>query len=262
MSPVARQSGIVQRMRIIEGPELSRVISSEIPQHVGCIMDGNGRWALMREQERTEGHRAAEAAVYSTVMGALKLGVKWLSLYAFSTENWKRNDAEIGFLMEFQEWLLHEERVTELRDLGVRIRFCGRIDDGRIPEKSRAYLRNIEERTAHNDRLHLIIAFNYGGRAEIVDAVRQLIADGVAAEDVDEASISDRFYLPEMPDLDLVVRTSAEHRLSNFFPWQATYAEFVFTETLWPDFRAWHLYSAVAEFQSRRRRMGDTITDG
>jgi undecaprenyl diphosphate synthase len=248
-------------MRIIEGPELERVLAAEIPVHVGCIMDGNGRWAIMRDEERTEGHRAAEAAVYSTVIGALRLGVRWLSLYAFSTENWKRNAMEIEFLMEFQEWLLHEERVTELRDLGVRIRFCGRLDDPRIPQRSRDYLRDIEGRTAHNDRLNLVIAFNYGGRAEIVDAVRQLVAEGIDAELVDEAAIGSRMYLPDMPDLDLVVRTSAEHRLSNFFPWQATYAEFVFTETLWPDFRAWHLYSAVAEFQSRRRRMGDTVTD-
>jgi undecaprenyl diphosphate synthase len=248
-------------MRIIEGPELERVLTSEVPVHVGCIMDGNGRWAIMRDEERTEGHRAAEAAVYSTVVGALKLGVKWLSMYAFSTENWKRNSTEIEFLMEFQEWLLHEERVTELRDMGVRIRFCGRLEDERIPQRSRDYLRNIEQRTEHNDRLQLVIAFNYGGRAEIVDAVRQLVVDGVPPEEIDEAAISSRFYLPDMPDLDLVVRTSAEHRLSNFFPWQATYAEFVFTETLWPDFRAWHLYSAVAEFQSRRRRMGDSITD-
>lgn len=247
-------------MRIIEGPELARVMAGEIPVHVGCIMDGNGRWALMREQERTEGHRAAEAAVYSTVIGALNLGVKWLSLYAFSTENWKRNPVEITFLMAFQEWLLHEARVEELRELGVRIRFCGRLDDERIPADSRAYLRDIEARTAHNDRMQMVIAFNYGGRAEILDAVARMIADGLTPAEVSEESLEARLYLPEMPDMDLVVRTSAEHRLSNFFPWQATYAEFVFTETLWPDFRAWHLYSAVAEYQSRRRRMGDTVT--
>lgn len=247
-------------MRIIEEPELDRVLGGEIPTHVGCIMDGNGRWALMRQEERTEGHRAAEAAVYSTIRGALRLGVKWLSLYAFSTENWRRESTEVAFLMEFQEWLLHEERVVELTELGVRIRFCGRLDDPRIPDRSRAYLSDIERRTAHNDTMQLVIAFNYGGRAEILDAVAQMIRDGVDPDEVDEEQLRSRTYLPDMPDLDLVVRTSAEQRLSNFFPWQATYAEFVFCETLWPDFRSWHLYSAVAEFQSRRRRMGKTAT--
>ena len=234
-------------MRIIEQPELERVLSGEIPRHVGAIMDGNGRWALMRQTERTEGPRAAEAAVYSSVHGALNLGVEWLSLYAFSTENWRRNPAEISFLMDFSEWLLHETRVEELRELGVRIRFVGRLDDERIPQRSRDYLNDISARTAHNSKLQLVIAFNYGGRAEIIDAVRTLMVDAVDPQTMTEADLEARLYLPEMPDVDLVVRTSAEHRLSNFLLWQASYAEFVFTETLWPDFRAWHLYSAVAE---------------
>ena len=248
-------------MRIIEQPELERVLSGEIPRHVGAIMDGNGRWALMRQTERTEGHRAAEAAVYSSVHGALNLGVEWLSLYAFSTENWRRNPAEISFLMDFSEWLLHEPRVEELRELGVRIRFVGRLDDERIPQRSRDYLNDISARTAHNSKLQLVIAFNYGGRAEIIDAVRTLMVDAVDPQTMTEADLEARLYLPEMPDVDLVVRTSAEHRLSNFLLWQASYAEFVFTETLWPDFRAWHLYSAVAEYQSRRRRMGAAVTE-
>ncbi|MEZ5382685.1 MAG: polyprenyl diphosphate synthase [Microthrixaceae bacterium] len=247
-------------MRIIEQPELERVKAGEIPRHIGAIMDGNGRWALMRETERTEGHRAAEEAVYSSVHGALNLGVEWLSLYAFSTENWRRNEAEIEFLMDFSEWLLREERVEELRGLGVRIRFIGRLDDPRIPDRSRAYLEDISRRTAHNTRMQLVIAFNYGGRAEILDSVRGLLRRGADPERLTEADLEAGLYLPEMPDLDLVVRTSAEHRLSNFLLWQASYAEFVFTETLWPDFRAWHLYSAVAEFQSRRRRMGAAVT--
>ena len=248
-------------MRIIEQPELERVLSGEIPRHVGAIMDGNGRWALMRQTERTEGHRAAEAAVYSSVHGALNLGVEWLSLYAFSTENWRRNPAEISFLMDFSEWLLHETRVEELRELGVLIRFVGRLDDERIPQRSRDYLNDISARTARNSKLQLVIAFNYGGRAEIIDAVRTLMVDAVDPQTMTEADLEARLYLPEMPDVDLVVRTSAEHRLSNFLLWQASYAEFVFTETLWPDFRAWHLYSAVAEYQSRRRRMGAAVTE-
>ena len=248
-------------MRIIEQPELERVLSGEIPRHVGAIMDGNGRWALMRQTERTEGHRAAEAAVYSSVHGALNLGVEWLSLYAFSTENWRRNPAEISFLMDFSEWLLHETRVEELRELGVRIRFVGRLDDERIPQRSRDYLNDISARTAHNSKLQLVIAFNYGGRAEIIDAVRTLMVDAVDPQTMTEADLEARLYLPEMPDVDLVVRTSAEHRLSNFLLWQASYAEFVFTETLWPDLRAWHLSSAVAQYQSRRRRMGAAVTE-
>ena len=248
-------------MRIIEQPELERVLSGEIPRHVGAIMDGNGRWALMRQTERTEGHRAAEAAVYSSVHGALNLGVEWLSLDAFSTENWRRNPAEISFLMDFSEWLLHETRVEELRELGARTRFGGRLDDERIPQRSRDYLKDICARTAHNSKLQLVIAFNYGGRAEIIDAVRTLMVDAVDPQTMTEADLEARLYLPEMPDVDLVVRTSAEHRLSNFLLWQASYAEFVFTETLWPDFRAWHLYSAVAEYQSRRRRMGAAVTE-
>ena len=194
-------------MRIIEQPELERVLSGEIPRHVGAIMDGNGRWALMRQTERTEGHRAAEAAVYSSVHGALNLGVEWLSLYAFSTENWRRNPAEISFLMDFSEWLLHETRVEELRELGVRIRFVGRLDDERIPQRSRDYLNDISARTAHNSKLQLVIAFNYGGRAEIIDAVRTLMVDAVDPQTMTEADLKTRLYLTEMPDVDLVERT-------------------------------------------------------
>lgn len=234
---------------------------TRVPAHIACVMDGNGRWATQRGLKRTEGHAAGEEALFDAVEGALELGVKWLTVYAFSTENWRRNPAEISFLMDFSEWLLHETRVEELRELGVRIRFVGRLDDERIPQRSRDYLNDISARTAHNSKLQLVIAFNYGGRAEIIDAVRTLMVDAVDPQTMTEADLEARLYLPEMPDVDLVVRTSAEHRLSNFLLWQASYAEFVFTETLWPDFRAWHLYSAVAEYQSRRRRMGAAVTE-
>ena len=159
--------------------------------------------------------------------------------------------------MSFEEWLLRKERRDELNEKGVRIRFLGRLDDPRIPERSREWLTETQELTEHNTRLQFCIAFNYGGRAEIVDAARSAAADGV---EVTEASLRERMYLPDMPDMDLIVRTSGEQRLSNFFPWQGTYAELVFTETLWPDFRRWHFYSAVAEFQRRRRRMGAATT--
>ncbi|MBI2711145.1 MAG: di-trans,poly-cis-decaprenylcistransferase [Actinobacteria bacterium] len=257
-------------MRIIEANEVDLVRRGEIPRHVGVIMDGNGRWAQMRGLSRSEGHAAAEAAVVATVDACLDLGVGWLSAYAFSTENWTRDPAEVSFLMRFDEWLLRKERRDELNDKGVQIRFLGRIDDARIPPDSHDWLYETMALTERNDRLVLAIAFNYGGRAEIVDAVNAVLGeaaagaslpvDGAAADSarsrVSEADLAAHMYAPDMPDIDLLVRTSAEQRVSNYFPWHAVYAEFVFADTLWPDFREGHLYSAVAEYQQRRRRMG------
>lgn len=248
--------GTVTAMRIIEADQIPEVRAGEIPTHVGVIMDGNGRWAQMRSLTRSEGHAAAEEAVVATVDACLDLGVSWLSAYAFSTENWTREVEEIAFLMRFDEWLLRKERRDELNEKGVQIRFLGRLDDPRIPVDSRDWLTETAALTAHNTRMVLGIAFNYGGRTELVDAARTLIARGIAPEDVTEDVLASALYAPDMPDMDLVIRTSSEHRTSNFFPWQATYAELVFLDTLWPDFREGHLYSAVAEFQARRRRMG------
>lgn len=243
-------------MRIIEADQVADVRAGEIPAHIGVIMDGNGRWAQMRTLTRSQGHAAAEDAVVATVDACLALGVEWLSAYAFSTENWTRDIAEIAFLMRFDEWLLRKERRDELKDKGVQIRFLGRLDDPRIPPDSRDWLTETAALTAHNSRMVLGIAFNYGGRAEIADAARRLVASGIGPDEVTEERLAAELYAPDMPDMDLVVRTSSEHRMSNFFPWQATYAELVFLDTLWPDFRAGHLYSAVAEYQARRRRMG------
>lgn len=245
-------------MRIVEHGELAAVRAGEIPRHVGVIMDGNGRWAQMRELTRSEGHAAAEDAVVHTVDAALDLGVEWLSAYAFSTENWRREAAEVAFLMRFDEWLLRRSRRDELNEKGVQIRFSGQLDDPRIPDDSREWLRETSEMTAGNSRLVLNLAFNYGGRAELVDTVNALLAAGVTS--VDEQALHDAMYQPDMPDLDLIVRTSAEERLSNFMPWHSVYAEFVFIETLWPDFRGGHFYSAVAEYQSRMRRKGAAFT--
>jgi undecaprenyl diphosphate synthase len=243
-------------MRIIEAEQVPDVRAGEVPAHVGVIMDGNGRWAQMRTLTRSEGHAAAEEAVVATVDACLDLGVRWLSAYAFSTENWTREAEEIAFLMRFDEWLLRKERRDELNEKGVQIRFLGRLDDRRIPQDSRDWLVETAAMTAHNTRMVLGIAFNYGGRTEIIDAVRRLVAAGVTPDEVTEERLAAELYAPDMPDMDLVVRTSSEHRTSNFFPWQATYAELVFLDTLWPDFREGHLYSAVAEYQARRRRMG------
>jgi undecaprenyl diphosphate synthase len=217
-------------------------------------MDGNGRWAQRRGLKRTEGHAAGEEALFDAVEGALDLGVKWLTVYAFSTENWRRPADEVKFLMGFNESLLVRRR-DELHERGVRMRFLGRRD-WRVPKRLIRRMDESVELTRKNRVLTLSIAFNYGGRAEIVDAVRALVDEGVPAARIDERAIARRLYDPEMPDPDLVVRTSGEFRLSNFLLWEAAYSELVFTDVLWPDFRRQHLFDAVREFQDRDRRFG------
>jgi undecaprenyl diphosphate synthase len=217
-------------------------------------MDGNGRWAQKRGLPRTEGHAAGEEALFDTVEGALELGVRWLTVYAFSTENWKRPADEVRFLMGFNEGILTRRR-DELHERDVRIRFLGRRD-WRVPRRLIRRMDEALELTRRNRTMTLTIAFNYGGRAEIVDAVRRLVADGVPAERVDEKAIRARLYNPDMPDPDLVVRTSGEYRISNFLLWELAYSELVFVDVLWPDFRRQHLFEAVQEFQRRDRRFG------
>jgi undecaprenyl diphosphate synthase len=234
--------------------QLDGIDPARIPAHVGVVMDGNGRWAQKRGLKRTEGHAAGEEALFDTVDGALELGLKWLTVYAFSTENWKRPVDEVRYLMGFNESILTRRR-DELHDRGVRIRFAGRRD-WRVPKR---LLRRMDEAialTERNKTMTLTIAFNYGGRAEIVDAVRALVADGVKADKVDEKAIRSRLYDPKMPDPDLMVRTSGEFRISNFLLWELAYSELVFTEVLWPDFRREDLFEAVREFQRRDRRFG------
>lgn len=249
-------------MRIIEAAQVDLVRAGEIPKHVACIMDGNGRWAQMRGLPRSAGHAAAETSVDAVVDAALELGVEWLTVYAFSSDNWKRDPDEVSFLMSFHEWLLRAEKRDRFHRLGVRLRFLGRLDDPRIPDSCRNWLRECEQLTKENVKLQFCIAFNYGGRLEIVDAVQSLITSRVAAGDITPDLIQKHCYAADMPDIDLLVRTSAEYRLSDFFPWHTSYAEFVFCDTLWPDFMSWHLYSAVAEYQTRRRRKGAAAVDG
>ena len=225
-----------------------------IPVHVACVMDGNGRWAQRRGLPRTDGHAAGEEALFDTVEGALELGIRWLTVYAFSTENWRRPIDEVRYLVGFNESIL-VRRCDELDDLGVRIRFSGRRD-WRVPKRLIRRMDASSEQTKGNRTLTLTIAFNYGGRAEIVDAVKALVADGVPADKVDERAIRSRLYDPEMPDPDLMVRTSGEHRISNFLLWELAYSELVFTDVLWPDFRREHLQEAVREYQRRDRRFG------
>ena len=217
-------------------------------------MDGNGRWAQGRGLKRTEGHAAGEAALFDAVEGAVELGIEWFTVYAFSTENWRRPIDEVRFLMNFNESLL-VRRSHELDDLNVRIRFIGRRD-AKVPRRLLKRMDESIELTRANTGLTFTIAFNYGGRAEIVDAVRRLVADGVTGSGITEKALRRHFYDPEMPDPDLVVRTSGEYRISNFLLWELAYSELVFTDTLWPDFRREHLAAAVREYQARSRRFG------
>ena len=228
-----------------------------MPVHVGCVMDGNGRWAGQRGLPRTEGHTAGEVALFDVIDGALDIGVRWLTMFAFSTENWRRPPDEVRFLMGFNESLLLRRR-EELHSKGVRIRFSGRRD-WRIP---RRVLRRMDESVAmteRNRRMTLTLAFSYGGRAEIIDAVRALIDEGVPANKVDERAIRRHLYFPDMPDPDLVIRTSGEYRMSNFLLWEIAYSELFFTDVLWPDVRRTHLYDAVLEYQRRSRRYGGVV---
>ena len=234
--------------------DLDGIDGRRIPVHIACVMDGNGRWAQARGLPRIEGHAAGEESLFDAVEGALELGIKWLTVYAFSTENWKRPADEVRFLMQFNEGILVRRR-DELNDRDVRIRFLGRRD-WRVP---RRILRRMDEAldlTRHNRTMTLTIAFNYGGRAEIVDAVRALVAAGVPASKVDEKTLRSFMYDPAMPDPDLVVRTSGEYRISNFLLWELAYSELVFSDVLWPDFRRQHLFAAVEEFHRRERRFG------
>ena len=216
-------------------------------------MDGNGRWAASRNLPVAEGHREGARALRRTVEAAIDLDVRSLAVYAFSTENWARPHDEVESIME----LLDETIDRELPDLarqGVRTRFFGRRD--RIPETLREKMATLEMETARNDRLHLWIAFDYGSRAELVEAVRQVVVDGVRPQDVSEQTLAERLFAPELPDPDLVIRTSGEQRLSNFLLWQSAYAELVFTDTYWPDFGEDELRAALEEYARRGRRFG------
>jgi undecaprenyl diphosphate synthase len=234
--------------------DLTGIDLNRLPRHVAAVMDGNGRWATQRGLKRTEGHAAGEHALFDAVDGAIELGLGWFTVYAFSTENWKRPDDEVRFLMGFNKGIL-ERHAEDLHARNVRIRFIGRRD-WRVP---RGVLRRMEwasDLTKDNTGLTFTIAFNYGGRAEIIDAVKGLVADGVPASKIDEKAIRARLYDPSMPDPELMIRTSGEFRISNYLLWELAYSELVFTDVLWPDFRKEHLADAIREFQARERRFG------
>ena len=226
----------------------------KVPAHVACVMDGNGRWAQGRGLPRTEGHSAGEKVLSDVVEAAMKIGVKWLTAYAFSTENWSRPEDEVEFLMRFNEDIL-ERRSEELHREGVRLIFSGRRGFP-VPDTLAEKMDAAMALTETNDRLNLTIAFNYGGRAEIVDAVKSLVVAGVPADALNEAAIRSALYVPDMPDVDLMIRTSKEFRISNFLLWQIAYSELYFTDTLWPDFGEEPFFAAVREYQHRSRRFG------
>jgi len=216
-------------------------------------MDGSGRWAEARGVSIAEGHRAGARAVRRTVEAAIDLGLESLAVYAFSTENWMRPPDEVEALMEiFAETI--DREMPDLAAQGVRVRFIGRRD--RAPDDLRARMEDLEATTRDNTRLMLWVAFDYGGRAELVEAARRLVEAGVAPDAVDEERLAGELYAPEMPDPDVVVRTSGERRVSNFLLWQLAYAELVFVDTLWPDFGADELRAALDEYARRRRRFG------
>lgn len=226
---------------------------AKIPQHVAIIMDGNGRWAKKRGLPRTAGHQQGVKALKRICYACDEIGVTTLSVFAFSTENWSRPDSEVSFLMDLFGKAMREE-LRELEERGVKVQIIGRrtgISSGLIEE-----MRNMEERTRQNTGLVLNICFNYGGRAEIVDAVKAIIAQGIAPEAIDEATFSNFLYTQGLPDVELMIRTSGEQRLSNFLMYQAPYAEMVFSPIYWPDFDRENLIEAVLEFQNRERRFG------
>jgi undecaprenyl diphosphate synthase len=237
----------------VQGIDLTR-----LPCHVAVVMDGNGRWAQRRGLKRTDGHAAGEEALFDAVEGALDIGLPWMTVFAFSTENWRRPIDEVRFLMRFNENLLLKRR-DDLNERGVRVRFIGRRT-GRVPRRVLRHIEDTEELTRRNRRLTLTFAFNYGGRAELVDAVRAIAVEAKAGrikpEKIDERTIRRHLYAPDMPDPDVLVRTSGEYRISNFLLWQLAYAELVFTDALWPDFRRDDLFAAIKEYQRRERRFG------
>jgi undecaprenyl pyrophosphate synthase len=209
-------------------------------RHVAIIMDGNGRWAELRGLPRSKGHEAGERALFDVVEGALEAGVRYLSVYAFSTENWTRPSDEVEFLLNFNRTLLRKRR-DDMNVRGVRIRRIGRREP--VPHEVLDEFDRAEALTAHHTNLDLMVCFNYGGRAEIEDAARQ-------------GAIEDHLYAPDVPEVDLLIRTSGEMRLSNFLLWQSAYAELYFTETLWPDFDRHALFEALRDYSKRERRYG------
>jgi undecaprenyl diphosphate synthase len=240
-------------LRAPDFPAVEGGTEAESARAVAIIMDGNGRWAERQGLSVAEGHRAGTKALRRTVEASIDLGVETLVVYAFSTENWSRPETEVESLMEiFGETI--ERELPDLARQGVRTRFMGRRD--RAPEELREQIERLEAETAQNDRLNLWVAFDYGGRADIVEAARRLVEAGASGDEIDEDALRANLYAPELPDPDLLIRTSGELRISNFLLWQLAYSELVFIDTLWPDFGREELEHALAAYARRRRRFG------
>ena len=231
-----------------------------VPNHVAIVMDGNGRWANERGLPRTKGHEAGEGALLDVVAGALEIGVKHLSTYAFSTENWRRSPEEVRFLMGFNRDVIRRRR-DQLNSWGVRMRWVGRRP--RLWSSVIKELETAQEITRHNDAMTLYFCVNYGGRAEIADAVQRIAEDvrrgRLKGSGIDERTIARYLTEPDMPDVDLFLRSSGEQRTSNFLLWQSAYAEMVFQDTLWPDYDRRHLWEAIETYARRERRYGGAV---
>lgn len=227
-----------------------------IPAHVAIIMDGNGRWADRRGLPRIMGHNAGIKSVRAIIKASSNIGIKYLTLYTFSTENWKRPKSEVNALMDMLETLLYSE-LDNLHKNRVKIKAIGRIH--KVPKKVRKSLSHAIKKTSKNNGLVLVIALNYGGRQEIIDGINKIIKDGPKNKKIDVNSFRKYLYDPEIPYPDLIIRTSGEQRLSNFLTWESAYSELWITRTLWPDFRKRHLLRAIASFQGRKRKFGGIL---
>lgn len=228
-------------------------MTSTVPRHIAIVMDGNRRWATRRRLPAIAGHRAGVEAIRRTMRAARDRGVEYVTLFSFSTENWRRDDEEVGALMRLLEQTIRDETTTLAQD-GIRLRVIGRLHE--LSDRLQAAIGEALAATRQGTRGTMTIAFNYGGRAEIVDAVRALLRDGVSVEAVDEAAIASRLYAPEHPDPDLLIRTGGELRVSNFLLWEVAYAELWATDVLWPDFSVADLDRALADYAARERRFG------
>ena len=231
----------------------------KIPSHLGIIMDGNGRWARARGLPRSAGHRAGTENLRRVLRSAVEFGVEILTIYAFSTENWSRPDGEVRALLAILERVIDRE-LEELHKEGVQLRHVGRIQH--LPKALQEKVHHAIDLTRNNQQLILNVAFDYGGRAEIVDAIRHIIADGVPADEVDESLVSRYLYTADCPDPDLIIRTGGEMRLSNFLIWQAAYSEYYSTPTLWPDFDPGEVEQALTAYSERERRFGGLNSKG
>ncbi|MGB3896572.1 decaprenyl diphosphate synthase [Mycolicibacter sinensis] len=234
-----------------------QIPAEALPNHVAVVMDGNGRWATQRGLSRTEGHKMGEAVLIDITCGAIELGVKWLTVYAFSTENWKRSTEEVRFLMGFNREVVRRRR-ENLNAMGVRMRWVGSR-----PKMWRSVIKEFEiaeDMTVGNDVITINYCVNYGGRTEIAEAAQAIAAEAVAGKlkpnRITEATVARHLHRPDMPDVDLLIRTSGEQRLSNFMLWQAAYAEYIFQEKLWPDYDRRDLWEACEQYASRQRRFG------